>query len=140
MEGKVTWVGPGLRMLGESGSGPAFAVDHVMDDEDRPTAGPTPMELVLMALAGCTGMDVLSIMKKQRQPLTGFEVTARGERAEEHPRVYTHIEIEYLITGEGLDPEGIVRAIELSETKYCSVAAMLGETVEIETAHRIEDA
>ncbi|MER3469242.1 MAG: osmotically inducible protein OsmC [Thermoflexus sp.] len=89
--------------------------------------GPRPMELVLVALAGCTAMDVLSILRKKRQPLEGFAMEVRGERAAEHPRVYTEIDVLYVVKG-SVDPQAVVRAIELSATKYCSVSAMLRKT------------
>jgi putative redox protein len=101
------------------------------------TTGPTPMELVLMALAGCTGMDVVSILEKKRQPAQTLEIHVRGKRAEEHPRVYTEIELEFIFTGEALTPEAAARAIELSATKYCSVGGMLSKAAPIRTSFRI---
>lgn len=98
-----------------------------------------PIELILLALAGCTGMDVLSILRKKRQDITGFEVRARGERAQDHPRVYTHITLEYIVRGRNISPEAVARAITLSEYKYCPVHAMLRESVPIECSFRIED-
>jgi putative redox protein len=97
----------------------------------------TPMELALMALAGCTGMDVVSILEKKRQPVRSLEIRVRGARAEEPPRVYTNIEIEFQVAGEALTPEAVARAIELSETKYCSVGAMLGKSARVHTSYKI---
>jgi len=134
---QVTWVGPGLRLLGEVASGPAIVVDHALPDEGREESGPRPMELLLMGLAGCTGMDVVSILKKKRQPFTGLQVQVTAERADEHPRVYTQIHLTYVVTGSGVSPEAVARAIELSETKYCSAAAMLRQSAEITTEYRI---
>lgn len=84
-----------------------------------------PMQLLLIALAGCTAMDVASILRKQRQDLTALEVFATGHRVEEHPRIFDQIRVEYVLRGRNLDRASIEHAISLSETKYCSVAAML---------------
>ncbi len=135
-EAKVTWVGPGLRLVAEAG-GPAIVVDHAMPDEDRDDTGPHPMQLVLMGLCGCTGMDVISILKKKRQSFTDLQVNATAERAEEHPRVYTQIHLEFVVTGDDVDPDAVERSIELSQTKYCSASAMLGKTADITTSYRI---
>ncbi len=135
-EAKVTWVGPGLRLVGEAG-GPAIVVDHAMPDQDREDTGPHPMQLVLMGLCGCTGMDVISILKKKRQSFTDLQVNATAERAEEHPRVYTQIHLEFVVTGDDVDPDAVERSIELSQTKYCSASAMLGKTADITTSYRI---
>lgn len=134
---QVTWVGPGMRLVGKAGDGPAIIVDHVLPGEERFQSGPTPMELLLIGLAGCTAMDVISILQKKRQPFKGLQVKVSGERAEEHPQVYTRIHVEYIVTGEGVDPQAVERAIELSETKYCSAAAMLGAVAKITTSYRI---
>ena len=100
--------------------------------------GFTPMEMVLVGLAGCTAMDVISILKKKRQDVTGFEVIARGSAAEAHPRVYTGIEVEYVVRGNKVDPKAVSRAIELSEGKYCPVTSMLNKTAKITSTYRIE--
>jgi putative redox protein len=96
-----------------------------------------PMEMLLLGLAGCTGVDVVNILRKQRQPLQGLRVEVRARRAENHPKVYTEIEITYLIQGEGLSLPAIERAIELSEKKYCSASAMLGKSAEISSSYRV---
>ena len=132
----LTWTGPGMRMLGTVAGGPAIVLDSSKEGMGT-HSGPTPMELVLLGLGGCTGMDVFSILTKKRQPVTGYEVRLEGERAESHPKKYTKIQIEYVIYGKGIDGKAVERAIELSETKYCSVHAMLEESVEIETGYRI---
>lgn len=137
-EAKVTWTGSGLRLVGEASSGPAIVVDHAVKEGEK-QAGPTPMELLLIGLCGCTAMDVVSILQKKRQPFTGLEVRATAERAEEHPMVYTRIHLEYVVRGEGVEPQAVERAIELSETKYCSAAAMLGKAAPITTSYRIEE-
>ena len=88
-------------------------------------SGFSPMEMVLVGLAGCIGADVADILRKKRQDVTGIEVHVQGIRASEPPRKYTDIQISFAVTGRGLDPEAVRRAIELSETKYCSVSATL---------------
>lgn len=133
---QVTWVGPGLRLVGEA-DGPAIVVDHAMPDEEREDTGPHPVQLLLIGLCGCTGMDVVSILQKKRQSFTGLKVKATAERAEEHPKVYTEIHLEFVVTGEGVDPQAVERSIELSQTKYCPASAMLGEAAEITTSYRI---
>lgn len=102
--------------------------------------GFSPMELVLVGLAGCTGADVIDILRKKRQEVTGLEVRVRGDRADEHPRKYTHIEVTYVVTGRGVDPEAVRRSIELSETKYCSVSATLRGVATIRTRYEIREA
>jgi len=98
------------------------------------------MELVLAGLAGCTGSDVISILRKKRQDVTGLEMRIHGRRAEEHPRRYTHIEITFVVTGRNVDPEAVRRAIELSQTKYCSVSASLRGSANITTRYEIREA
>lgn len=100
----------------------------------------SPMELLLVSLAGCTGADVISILEKKRQNVTAFEVRVHGDRAAEYPRKYTNIEIVYVVTGHGIDPEAVRRAIELSEAKYCSVSASLGGVPTITTHFEIREA
>ncbi len=97
--------------------------------------GLRPIELVLVGLAGCTAMDVISILQKKRQEVTGFEVRAHADRATEHPKVFTHVVLEFVVTGKNIDREAVERAVELSSTKYCSAQAMLIKAVEIE--HKI---
>ena len=95
------------------------------------------MELLLIGLAGCTAMDVVSILKKKRQSFTGLEVRVTAERAETHPKVYTRIHLEFVVKGKGADPRAVERSIELSQTKYCSASAMLSKVAEITTSYRI---
>jgi len=100
-------------------------------------AGSRPKELLLMALGGCTGSDVASILTKKRVPLKGFEIHLRANVSEEHPQVFTDIHIEYVFTGDNIDPAAVERAIELSTTKYCSVSAMLRASVTITHSYHI---
>jgi len=99
-----------------------------------------PMDLILAGLAGCTGMDVIDILRKKRQTVTGFEVQVHGDRAEEHPRKYTGFKLKYVITGRQVEPEAVRRAIELSETKYCSVMGTLRHAGPIVTEYEIREA
>lgn len=90
-----------------------------------------PMELFLIGLAGCTAMDVISILNKQKQNIMDFEVNVEAERADTHPKVFTKINIEYVITGVGINPKSVDTAINLSKEKYCPAQAMLGQVVPI---------
>jgi len=106
----------------------------VMDSAPRyggSGAGPTPMEAVLLALAGCTGMDVVSILRKKRAPLEELTIEVSAERATEHPKVFTKIHLRYLVRGAGLGEDDVRKAITLSQDKYCSVSAMLRQTAAI---------
>ena len=99
--------------------------------------GPKPIELLLTALAGCTAMDVLSILQKKREPVEGLEVFVEGTRAADHPMIYTDIAIVYRVRG-NVKPDSVERAIELSTTKYCGVHAMLHHSAKITTRYEIE--
>ncbi len=136
MKAQVTWTGPGLRMVGETADGPAIVVDSSGGDYGR-HSGLSPMELVLVGLAGCTAMDVISIMAKKRQPMTNLQVKVDAERSETHPKVFTKIHVEYVAYGDGIDEKALLRAIELSETSYCSVMGMLKHAAEITNSARI---
>jgi len=98
-----------------------------------------PLELMLVSLAGCTAMDVISILRKKQQPVSGFNVKVRAERAEEHPKVFTRITILYHLTGRDLDEAALRRAIELTATKYCPAQAMLGRVAPMELKYQIDD-
>jgi putative redox protein len=102
--------------------------------------GSSPVKMVLVGLAGCTAMDVISILRKKREDVVGLEVRVRGERAEEHPKVYTRIEVEFIVTGRGVKPASVERSIELSMETYCPVAAMLKQGVPITTSYQIVEA
>lgn len=124
----ATWDG-GLRFNHTSASGHVLVSDAPVAAGGTDTA-PSPMELILLGLLGCTGVDVASILTKMKQPFTSLAVTATFERAEEHPRVYTKIHLTYCLGGD-LDEKKVRRAVELSETRYCSASAMLAKTAEI---------
>lgn len=98
--------------------------------------GPKPIELLLTALAGCSAMDVISILQKKREPVEGLEVLVEGTRAKEHPMIYTDIEVVYRVYGP-VNPASIERAIELSRTKYCGVQAMLGQVARITDRYEV---
>jgi putative redox protein len=98
------------------------------------------MELILCGLAGCIGADVIDILRKKRQDVTALEIRVRGERSESHPRVYTHLELVFLVTGRKVDPEAVRRSIDLSEQKYCSVSAMLRATAQMICRYEIREA
>ena len=131
MDAKVTWK-KGLSFNGVAGSGFEIPLGTSVEHGGAGD-GASPMELLLIGLGGCTGMDVISILEKKRQEVTHFEIKLHGIRAEEHPKVYKEITLEYIVTGHNVDPEAVKRAVELSETKYCSASAMLNKTAEIKT-------
>jgi putative redox protein len=99
--------------------------------------GSRPMELLLMGLAGCTAMDVISILSKKRQKITGFEVRAHADRTQEHPKVFTAITLHYVVRGQAIDPAAVQRAIELSEKTYCPAQAMFGKIAPITLSFEI---
>jgi putative redox protein len=103
--------------------------------DGKPGVG--PMEMLLVALAGCTGMDIVSILNKKRVKLDNFEVSVRGRRAEDYPKIWTEIEVIYRLWGENIDPKAVEQAIQLSEEKYCSVGIMLGARAEIRSNYVI---
>ena len=131
---RLRYAGAG-EFVAESPSGHSIvtsvAHDHV--------TAPTPMELILMALGGCTGADVVSILEKKRQRVSGYEIEVRGERRSEHPRIYTRIEVMHRLRGRDLDPKAVADAIHLSETKYCSVSGMLGASATISMSYEITE-
>jgi putative redox protein len=110
-----------------------------MDSDRDSNRGPGPMELLLVALGACSATDVVGILKKKRQSLTGLAVELAGERAPEPPRVWTKIKIHFRVTGKGIDPRAVAHAIDLSRSKYCSVAATLAKTAQIDWTHAIEE-
>jgi len=138
LDAKVTWQGK-MTFVGTANSG--FEVQLGTDpgaggDDD----GLRPMELIAIGLAGCTAMDVISILRKKQQEVSGFEVHAHVERASEHPKVFTHVNVEYVVEGHSIDPQAVERAIELSVTKYCPAMAMLSKTAKIDQSYRIVEA
>lgn len=118
-----------------TGNNPAGGSVQIGTIDGKPGIG--PMEMLLLGLAGCTGMDIVSILTKKRQPPTSFQVLVRGKRASEHPKVYTEIEIAYILWGNGIEPKSVEQAIQLSEEKYCSASAMLNKAAKISSVYKI---
>lgn len=116
----------GHRFLGVNEQG-----DKVLVDGDQPSTGMRPMELLLAALAGCTAYDVVDIMNKKRQPLSTYRIETVGERAEEHPRRYTHIVVTHYASGPNVNYDALLQAATLSHEKYCSVSASLNMPIEL---------
>lgn len=120
--------------MGESGSGHAIVIDGSPDIGGR-DIGMRPMELMLLSLGGCSGMDVLHILRKARQDVTDCEVEIRGTRADDHPKVFTDIHLHFIVTGHELADRQVARAVALSAEKYCSVSKMLQASVTITHDH-----
>jgi putative redox protein len=119
--------------IGTSPSGHSFAIDT---KGDRKSA-PTPMELLLISVAACTAADVISILQKKRQDVTEYRVKVAGTRAEDHPRKYETFHVHHIVHGRGVSEAAVARAIELSDTKYCSVSATVRPTAVITTSFEI---
>lgn len=126
----------GLTLAAKGDSGHWTMIDTKASVGGNEGASP-PMELLLISLGSCTGMDVLSILEKMKQPVEDFRIELEAEHAPEHPKVYTEIRMTYVVKGH-VEPAKLERAIELSQERYCPVTAMLRQTVDIETSYRIE--
>ena len=133
----LNWKG---KMLFEGAGGSGFVqkldTDTSVGGDD---SGARPMEFIALGLAGCTAMDVISILQKKKQPVSDFKVQLHAERADEHPKVFTEAVIEYLVTGSGVDEAALLRAIELSAEKYCPAQAMLSKAFPIRMTYKILD-
>lgn len=105
--------------------------------EGETSKGPTPMELILVAVAGCTGMDLVDILRKKRLHLTGLEVQVTGTRAETYPMVYTELDVVYHVRGKDIPASAVEQAVKLSEEKYCSVGIMIGKSARINSRYEI---
>jgi putative redox protein len=136
MKAEVTWK-EGLTFTANTDSGSEITLGSRDNKGESGMKIPSPMELIALGLAGCTAMDVISILSKKRQQVTGFLVQVHAERANEPPRVFTHIVLEYHITGKKVDEAAVMRSIELSATKYCPVHAMLAQAVPIQLKYYI---
>jgi putative redox protein len=112
-----------FNFVGKTPSNNSIVLDSWGDNDETPSA-PTPMELMIIALAGCTAMDMISILRKMRKEIETFKIELDAEKANEHPKVWTEVKMKYILKGIDLDQESITKAIELSQTKYCSVSAM----------------
>lgn len=133
---KVRWSG-NRQFIGWDQAGHGVVMDAPAAYGGEST-GPRPIEIVLYGLAACTAMDVVSVLEKKRQNFSAVEIEVDAtQREDEFPKIYTRIELVYVVTGRGVKPEAVERAIELSEEKYCSVRGMLGPQVEIVTSFRV---
>ncbi len=137
LEAKVKWV-DGLQFVGQSGSGHAIVMDGYPEVGGNNT-GMRPMELLLVGLGGCTGMDVASVLTKKRQAVTGVEMSVRGQQADDYPKKFTGIVIEFVVRGKGLSEEAVKKAIDISMEKYCSVKATLEGIAKVSYTYRIEE-
>jgi putative redox protein len=135
LQAKVTYVN-GLQFIGTASSGHAIVMDGSPDVGGQNT-GLRPMELLLVGLGGCSGMDVISILKKKRQDVTGFEMNVKGEKAEDYPKKFKEISIEFVVKGRNISEEAVKRAVDLSMDKYCSVKATLEGVAKINFSYKI---
>jgi putative redox protein len=135
LDAKITYI-KGLQFIGDSSSGHAIVMDGDPSVGGHNT-GPRPMELLLLGAGGCSGMDVISILKKKRQEVTGLEIRVKGKKAEDYPKKFTHITLEFIVKGRDISEEAVKKAIELSMNKYCSVKATLDGAVKIGFSYKI---
>ena len=126
MKSRVKWV-EDVCFMAESDSGHALIMDGAPEVGGR-NLGPRPMEMLLMGTGGCTSVDVVMILKKSRQDVTGCEVEISAERASDHPKIFTRIHMHFTVRGRGVKPEIVDRAIKLSAEKYCSASIILGKS------------
>jgi putative redox protein len=138
MECTVRWY-DGMSFIAETGSGHMVAMDGAPEAGGRNLA-PRPMELLLAGTGGCTSFDIVMILKKGRQEVTGCEVKLSAERAAEDPKVFTRINMHFVVRGRGLKPEAVERAVKLSAEKYCSASIMLGKTAEMSHSWEVIEA
>jgi putative redox protein len=110
-----------------------------LDFSGQRSSAASPLELLLIAMGGCTGADVISILQKKREKVTDYRIQVHGERREEHPKSFRRIEIKHILRGHGLSEEAVAHAIELSDQKYCSVSATLRPTAEIVASYEIHE-
>tara|TARA_B100000676_G_scaffold292589_1_gene328371 strand:- start:1132 stop:1563 length:432 start_codon:yes stop_codon:yes gene_type:complete len=129
MKARVKWVEK-RTFLGESGSGHSLVMDGAPDAGGR-DLGIRPMETLLLGMGGCTAFDVIHILEKARETVIDCELEIEADRAEEDPKVFTQINIRYIVTGKNLSRDKVQRAVDLSAEKYCSASIMLGEVANI---------
>jgi putative redox protein len=132
---KVSYI-QGLQFIGTASSGHAL----VMDGDPKAGGGNTatrPMELLLLGIGGCSGMDIVSILRKKRQEITGMEINVKGKRAETFPRKFTEIDLEFIVKGKNVSEEAVKRSIDLSINKYCSVKASLEGSATVRFSYKI---
>jgi putative redox protein len=134
MECTINWMGAdGMAFVAETGSGHILAMDGAPAGGGRNLA-PRPMETVLAGTGGCTAYDVVLILKRGRHAVSGCQVKIKAERAEEDPKVFTAIHMHFIVSGKGLNPAAVERAVALSHEKYCSASIMLAKTAAITTS------
>ena len=138
MQARIKWV-ENAAFLAETGSGHALVVDGPEEIGGR-NLGPRPMELMLLSVGSCSAVDIVHILKKARQPVSGCEVAVNGERAETDPKVFTKIHLHFSVSGKGLSENQVKRAVELSAEKYCSASIMLRQAAEVTHAFEIKEA
>ena len=138
MKARVKWI-ENVCFMGESGSGHAVVLDGAPDAGGR-NLGMRPMEMLLIGMGGCTSFDVVTILKKSRQPITDCVAEISAERADEIPKVFTKIHVHFVVTGKGLNPVQVERAVKLSAEKYCSASIMLGKAAEVTHDFEIREA
>jgi putative redox protein len=137
MECTINWMpGTGMGFVAETGSGHLLTMDGAPDGGGRNLA-PRPMETLLAGAGGCTAYDVVLILKRGRHAVQGCQVKVSAERAEQDPKVFTHIRMHFLVSGRSLPPAAVERAVALSHERYCSATIMLGKTAEISTSFEI---
>ncbi len=135
VEAKVTLM-KGMQFTGKATSDHTITMD-ADESAGGVNAGFRPMELLLVGFGGCSGMDVISILRKKRQQVTGLEINVKGERADSYPKIYKEVHIEYVVKGRGVEKEAVERAIALTLDKYCSVGATLAKAGTISHSYRI---
>jgi putative redox protein len=139
MECKVHWVASaGMAFAAETGSGHFLMMDGAVDGGGRNLA-PRPMETLLAGAGGCTAYDVVLILKRGRQAVTGCEVQLKAERANGDPKVFTRVHLHFVVRGKALNPAAVERAIALSHEKYCSATIMISKTAEVTTSFEIQE-
>jgi putative redox protein len=138
MKARIKWI-ENVSFVAESGSGHALVIDGAPEGGGR-DLGPRPMEVVLMGTGGCTAYDVMHILRKSRAPVTGCVLEIDSERAAEDPKVFTKIHFHFIVTGKGLKPAQVERAVHLSAEKYCSASIMLGKTAAITHDFEVREA
>jgi len=138
MQARIKWV-QDATFLGESGSGHAVVMDGPPDHGGR-NLGVRPMEMLLLGLGGCSAFDVVSILKKSRQPISDCVAEIEAARAEQDPKIFTRIHVHFIVTGQGLDDKRVARAVSLSADKYCSASIMLGKSAAVTHDYEIREA
>jgi putative redox protein len=135
MKARVQWL-DGRAFVGESGSGHAVVMDGAPESGGR-NIGVRPREMLLLGLGGCTAFDIVMILERMREKVTGLDIALEAERAGEDPKVFTHVKLIYKVTGRNLKPANVERAVNLSAEKYCSATAMFEKTAKIEHSFEI---